>query len=282
MINHLKTHKYLFKGIDTIVYFNIFFFIGAGLTVINQTLEVALIMISLGLFNGIFLYVSFRTRHQLHLKMMDEIVKEAEVEEVAQKEGNSDFIQMKQEMLENRLYAYIKNEFPDAKFIRNAYIPKQDNTFSEIDLLMVDKTGIYIVEAKNFAGTITGNWTEDDKLIIKHPGGSSYDFFNPVKQNTKHYKNLKNATGLDSHYFRSLIVLGDHTIFDFKTVPNFSRVCQVKHACNQIRYLAKQNPVNITQHEVELIYDTLQKYVSKTDEKTIVHLNNITSYRTNK
>ncbi|MDY0211256.1 MAG: nuclease-related domain-containing protein [Acholeplasma sp.] len=279
MIKVIKRYKHMFNSMDSIMYFNVFLFVTGGILGIKENIAVAILMILLGICNAVFLVLSLRTRHQLHLKLIEEVNKEVIAEEIAQKEGNNDFIRMKQEMLENRLYAYIKNDFPNAKFIKNAYIPKQDDTFSEIDLLMVDKSGIYIVEAKNYAGTITGNWKDDDRLMIKHPSGTSYDFFNPIKQNTNHYRNLKNATGLDGRYFRSLIVLGDHTIFDFKTVPSYARVCQVKNASTQIRYLSKLNPVEISQHDIEQIYDTLQKYVLKTDEKQTAHLNTINAYK---
>ena len=49
------------------------------------------------------------------------------------------------------------------KLLTNVYIPKADGTTTEIDLLMINKAGFYVVESKNYSGWIFGvekikNW----------------------------------------------------------------------------------------------------------------------------
>jgi hypothetical protein len=213
------------------------------------------------------------------MRLLADIAKEAKIEEVAIKEGNSDFIKLKQEMLENRVLAELKQERPNARFIQNAYIPKQGNEFTEIDILMIDRTGIYIIEAKNLAGRIIGNWTTDEYLKVEHPNGKTYDLYNPIMQNTNHYKNLKSVSGLESKLFRSIIVFGDHTLFGYKTTPIFARVCQIKKLMQNIDRAAQLNPVVIEDHQIEQIYTTLSKYLIRNQEKVEKQIGNLSGYQ---
>ena len=278
-MKNLKTTLKLIKPLDIIIYFNIALFMSAAFQVKSLRLEVVIIMITLGILNLVFLVLTMKLRYDLYKRMLADIAKEAQLEEKAIKEGNDDFIKLKQEMLENRVLAELKQERPQAKFIQNAYIPKQGNEYTEIDILMIDRTGIYIIEVKNLAGKIVGNWKTDEYLKIEHPNGKTYDLYNPVIQNTNHYKNLKNVSGLESKLFRSIIVFGDHTLFDYKSAPIFVRICQIKNLMFNIEKAALLNPVVIEEHQVEQIYSTLSKYLVKTEKKQEDHIQNLTGIK---
>lgn len=269
----------LIKPLDTIIYFNILLFLSALFQIKSQKIEVVVIMTILGFLNLVYLVLTMNLRHQLHKRLLSDIAKEAQLEEKAIKEGNNDFIKLKQEMLENRVLAELRQERPNAKFIQNAYIPKQGNEYTEIDILMIDKTGIYIIEVKNLAGKIVGNWATDQYLKVEHPNGNTNNLYNPVIQNTNHYKNLKNVSGLESKLFKSIIVFGDHTLFDYKTAPIFARICQIKNLMFNIGKAAMLNPIVIEEHQIEQIYNTLNKYLGKNQEKVEKHINNICGYQ---
>ena len=275
MIKIMKNRKYLFRPLDIIIYFNIVMFIVAPMQSTKGFSVVMLFSLSLAFFNFLFLLFTINLRYKLHKSILQEVHKEAILEEKAQKEGNKDFIYLKQELLENRVLAELRQELPSAKFIHNAYIPKQDQSFSEIDILVIDRKGIFIIEVKNLAGRIVGDWKNDDYLKIEHPGGNTYTLYNPIKQNTGHFKNLKSVTGIESKYFRSIIVFGDHTLFDFKTVPNYARICQLRNLMKAIDYASKLNPVEIETHQIDQIYETLYKYLNKTEEKAQQHIDNV-------
>lgn len=72
--------------------------------------------------------------------------------------------------------------------LRNLYIPYRNIT-TEIDLIMLHETGIYVFESKNYSGWIFGNenqqyWTQCLK------GGKKYKFYNPLHQNRTHINAL--------------------------------------------------------------------------------------------
>jgi hypothetical protein len=275
----MKAFLKLIKPLDSVIYFNIALFLSALFQIKSQKAEVVIIMSILGFLNLLYLILTMNLRYQLHKKLLEDIAKEAQLEEKAIKDGNDDFIKLKQEMLENRVLAELKQERPTARFIQNAYIPKQGNEFTEIDILMIDRTGIYIIEVKNLAGKIVGNWAIDEYLKVEHPNGRTYNLYNPVIQNTNHYKNLKNVSGLESKLFKSIIVFGDHTLFDYKTAPIFARICQIKSLMFNIEKAALLNPIVIEEHQIEQIYTTLNKYLGKNKEKAEQHIINLSEYQ---
>jgi hypothetical protein len=75
------------------------------------------------------------------------------------------------------------------RILTNLYIPKPDGTTTEIDLLMVDSTGISVFESKNFSGWIFG--TEKDKNWTQSLNGRvKKKFLNPIIQNRGHVNAL--------------------------------------------------------------------------------------------
>ena len=74
----------------------------------------------------------------------------------------------------NRLTPYGQGE----KILRNIYIPKDDGSTSEIDVLYISRKGIFVFESKNYSGWIFGKesdqyWTvslpNGQKNILAHP-----------------------------------------------------------------------------------------------------------------
>lgn len=88
-------------------------------------------------------------------------------------------------------FALLEKLQGENKLLTNIYLPNDDGTTTEIDLLMINKTGIYVFESKNYSGWIFGDekskmWTQSLK------GGKKYKFFNPIWQNKGHINTLAN------------------------------------------------------------------------------------------
>ena len=68
------------------------------------------------------------------------------------------------------VYKYL-SEFErfGAKFLFNAYIPKQNGETSEIDVLMLCTKGIFVIESKNYSGWIFGNENQNHGGISIDP-----------------------------------------------------------------------------------------------------------------
>lgn len=76
------------------------------------------------------------------------------------------------------------------KLLHNVYIQKPNGGTTEIDLLVLHERGIIVVENKNYSGAIYGS--EDDLYWtqVLH-SGKKRRFYNPVRQNENHIRNLR-------------------------------------------------------------------------------------------
>lgn len=184
----------------------------------------------------------------------------------------------KQDLLERRIEAEILDKIEGAKIIRNAYIPKPNGGYTEIDLVVLCRQGIFIIESKNIVGKISGNWKEDN-LTISHPGGRDYTFYNPINQNTVHFQYLKNLLGIKSELFRSIVVFGDLAyIENFRDVPYHAQVCKLDTLVKSMNKLAQRFGSTMEDYLITSTYETLLPIVEITDLKKEEHLNRIKDY----
>ena len=82
------------------------------------------------------------------------------------------------------LYKYIKG---NCKILMNLNVPTGTGKTTEIDLLMIHETGIYVFEIKHYKGTIYGDDTGDIWTQYFRTAKNNV-FKNPVLQNTYHLK----------------------------------------------------------------------------------------------
>ena len=95
------------------------------------------------------------------------------------------------------------------KFLFNCYIPKENGALTEIDLIILHGSGVFVFESKNYSGWIFGNET-DAQWTQSFPSGRKEHFFNPLKQNNAHIKQLQRfLPGLLADTFRSVIVFSE-------------------------------------------------------------------------
>ncbi len=79
----------------------------------------------------------------------------------------------------------------NCKILMNLNIPVKKDKTTEIDLLMIHETGIYIFEIKHFKGTIYGTDTDDNWTQYFRTSKNKV-FKNPILQNEYHKKAIKN------------------------------------------------------------------------------------------
>ncbi|MGB4186169.1 MAG: nuclease-related domain-containing protein, partial [Caldicoprobacterales bacterium] len=94
------------------------------------------------------------------------------------------------------------------KLLTNLYIPRDDGTTTEVDLVMISPTGIYVFESKNYSGWIFGdeknkNWTQTLE------NGQKNRFYNPIWQNKAHINALKAVLNLNDDAFKSYIIFSE-------------------------------------------------------------------------
>lgn len=78
----------------------------------------------------------------------------------------------------------------DVEYLFNREIPKEDGLFTELDIIILHKNGIVVLENKDYSTRIFGKSTDDTLTIIDH-SGKKISIYNPILQNKKHIMCLK-------------------------------------------------------------------------------------------
>jgi hypothetical protein len=173
-------------------------------------------------------------------------------------------------------FLYIEKLGEDNRLLANIYIPKLDGTTTEIDILMINKTGIYVFESKNYSGWIFGSeknqmWTQSLK------GGKKEKFYNPILQNAIHIRALNKILNDDySNYLYSYIVFSERC--DLKDVPLNSREATIVKR-NQLLFLLNSDIKNrieiLTDNQINEIYNKIEKYCNVENSIKINHIERI-------
>ena len=152
------------------------------------------------------------------------------------------------------------------KVLINLYIPNGDHT-SEIDSILINKYGIFVIESKGYSGWIFGNenyknWTQ---VLYRNKNR----FYNPIMQNRNHILALKNILNIDDNtIFRSYIVFSERcTLKCIKVFKSNIKVIQ-RHDLNDT--LNKDYELYgevLNNEDIEKMYNKLFQYMYP-DENT--------------
>lgn len=102
---------------------------------------------------------------------------------------------------ESNLRLLLALTLPPWKFkkLRNVFISNKKDE-AEIDMILFSPYGIFIVEVKNFSGSVEGNATDKKWVQYKKHDGREMYFHNPTKQADFHARVIKRLTGCKKVY----------------------------------------------------------------------------------
>lgn len=90
--------------------------------------------------------------------------------------------------------------------MQNVTLPLRNGGSSQIDVVLLSKRGVFVIEVKAFRGIITGHreaehWTQSR-------GFNSREFRNPLRQNQSHLHALNECIGVSMEQMNSLVIFG--------------------------------------------------------------------------
>ena len=151
---------------------------------------------------------------------------------------------------EIEIYNRLKNEFKEnVQIIHGILIPKVNavNEYAEIDLIVIHTSGIYVVEAKNFSGPVSGKddeeyWrpylevrNENNELFYNQnfaiKGFSKFGLYNPIWQNESHIQSLNS---LFQNYYSNIVIFSNTMLLGHSRHPKI-------HSLNDFVDLIKLN-----------------------------------------
>lgn len=165
-------------------------------------------------------------------------------------------------------------EMPGEKrILTNCYIPKEDGTTTELDIVMIHETGIYVIESKNYSGWVFGTDT-DTNWTLTYPNGQKYQFYNPIMQNVNHIKHLKNLIGDDLFYF-SFVVFGKNC--ELKNILNRTQtaVCDIITFKGKLYATLTTVPPSLNADKIKSLHIKLSEYEYATREEKEKHIQTI-------
>lgn len=122
----------------------------------------------------------------------------------------------------------------------------------QIDHIVINPKGIFVIETKNYAGRIYGKEHDDNWTQVLAYGKVKNSFYSPIKQNLGHIYSLKQVLG-NVYPFYSYVVFtkkADLQITSFETTVIPSYILK--------RTIKKQSSIQtLSSQEVKQIYDRL-------------------------
>lgn len=90
--------------------------------------------------------------------------------------------------------------------INNLLFTDDTGKSCQIDHVLVNRAGIWIIETKNYSGMIYGREEQREWTQVLANGRVKNKFYNPVKQNTTHVYRLAEYLGVKIEVFHNLVV----------------------------------------------------------------------------
>ncbi|MDT8862129.1 NERD domain-containing protein [Alkalihalobacillus sp. MEB130] len=173
-------------------------------------------------------------------------------------------------------FSLLKNISIHKRLMTNLYIPNKDGKITEIDLLLITETGLYVFESKNYSGWIFGderykNWTQT------FPNKHKNQFFNPIWQNKGHINALKQKLELtENDLYKSYIIFSERcTLKKVQIHSPEVKVLKRNELAKTINIDIKSSSKILTPSQVDQIYVRLNKYTKVDDIIKKVHIDQI-------
>ncbi len=135
---------------------------------------------------------------------------------------------------------YIRYVTDDDNILHDVNISDTQGHTAQIDVVVLDYTGIYVVEVKNFANNAKVYLTnsKDTKLYykIKYQPSQEEVMYNPVWQNRAHINHLSSYLNLSTSYFVNIVSIAGGEYVDYVSDNNVT----VTYAYNIVNVLQSE------------------------------------------
>lgn len=176
------------------------------------------------------------------------------------------------------------------KFLFNLYIPKEtdknkdadtskDDT-TELDVVMLHETGIYVFESKNYGGQIFGDEEADRDWIQKLPGkrGTVIEnkLYNPIWQNKGHIYWLRKFINGWKLPVYSYVVFSDRSSLKGVTLTSGNHVVVRRSGLlSALRRNAANVSTSLSKEKIDKLYEKLYPHTQTDDNVKKKHIENI-------
>ena len=160
-----------------------------------------------------------------------------------------------------------KNIEGERYVIGNLILEDETGKTSQIDHVLINDKGIFVIETKNYSGKIYGNESQREWTQVFQYGKVKNKFYNPVKQNATHIYMLKKALAVSVPIYSVVVfikadideVTADN-VFDIEGMQDF---------------IEETPSANISGAQIDEIYHALKEIKENCEISTAEHIQNI-------
>ena len=156
------------------------------------------------------------------------------------------------------------------------YIAISPEEYAQIDIVVLTKVGIIVIEDKDFSGWIFGKGTQLKWTQVLAYGKIKNQFYNPVLQNIGHIKALsQELTGIVEVPFYSIISFSRKcTLRNVSNIPTGTYVCYSNQIRSIIDEIIKNNPPTsyVDNDQLTVLLNLLNSFVSNGANPRIIQL----------
>ncbi|OJU09481.1 MAG: hypothetical protein BGN88_10110 [Clostridiales bacterium 43-6] len=173
-------------------------------------------------------------------------------------------------------YLNLKDITPPGCFLFNLYLPKGDGKTTEIDVVFIHTSGIYVFESKNYSGWIFGTESQKQWTQTLPTGGTAQKnhFLNPIMQNNMHIRYLQEQMkDYPDALYHSFILFSDRCVLkNIKMTEGKATVIQRYQVGKEVT--ARMNVVGevLSNEQVQEIYARLYPFTQVSDEVKMAHV----------
>ena len=170
-----------------------------------------------------------------------------------------------------------KQEEQGARFLFNCYLPAKKDETSEIDVLMIADSGIYVFESKNYSGWIFGSeksktWTQ---TLPNGKKSRKEHFYNPIMQNKTHIKWLQNLIGTEFPVYSVIVFSERCTIKKMDVTSSDVKVIKRDRLNRVVKEIKKENGTKLSEEQISHLYEQLYPYTQVGEDVKKKHIERV-------
>ncbi|MGN1168790.1 MAG: NERD domain-containing protein [Acutalibacteraceae bacterium] len=157
--------------------------------------------------------------------------------------------------------------------INNLVLETAPEKTSQIDHVVINQNGVFVIETKNYSGRIYGNDSQQNWTQVLNYGKVKNHFYNPVKQNHTHKYKIQELLPQGTPIFPIVVFVKGNTLF-----IQSKSVYTVRGA---IRKLKTPTDKQLSFDEMSSIYDILANQNKSNTIRNSEHVENIKKMKYN-
>lgn len=161
------------------------------------------------------------------------------------------------------------------KALTGLFVESTNGRVTEIDEVAITRNGIYVIECKDYAGTILGSKDDHDWTVV-YDNGDRHTLYNPIMQNNGHVTALSHALRLPRNMFRSVIILSGYSNLNGKTfVEDDVTILSNPDIAKGLRNMTESGETVLSKADIDRYYAILEPMTRASYSVKLKHLEQV-------